>query len=754
MYDLHRLGWKDFQQLCLTIVRETLGQTVESFLDSNDGGRDGAFAGTWSPSGEEVLIGRFVIQCKFTGRPGHSLTLSELSDERKKAKRLARQGLCDIYVLLTNAGLSGRRVEQIEESFKAAGVKHVLSLGADWICHQIRENKRLRMMVPRIYGLGDLTQILDERAYTHARALLANMRDELAKVVVTGAYRKAADALTEHGFVLLIGEPAAGKTTIAAMLAMAALDQWNASPLKLDTPDKVIEHWNPDESTQFFWLDDAFGVTQYEGGLVHGWNHILPQLQAMLRRGARIVMTSRNYIYERARKDLKEGAFPLLNEAQVVIDVHDLTEDEKKQILYNHLKLGKQSAGFRTQIKPFLEMIAAHPRFIPEIARRLGDPLFTKDLWVDEYYLRQFVERREQLLAEILTGLDADSKAALALIYMRSGRLESPMVLSDSEREALERLGSDLGRCRAALESLDGSLVQRIERDGDFVWQFKHPTIGDAYSSLLAQSSELLGVFVQGSTPEKLMGQITCGNVGIQGAVVIPRTLFPAVLARFEGFSSSSDYKTGWMASWGAKRQLQFFLASRCSKDFLSLYIAQHPEVLHSVTKPGLMLSAVTEVDLAIKLHALGLLPEEKRKAFVEAVGTYAAEGDDLEVLHNDRLRGVFSDEEFSDLVQRLRDELVPALADVRSQWQSNRGSDDEPGGHMAPLREGLEALGALLHDPAAESEVDKEVGLIDRWVAEQEFDDSDETPRRSLAGAEVSERFSADRSVFDDVDE
>jgi hypothetical protein len=47
MYALHRLGWNSFQQLCQTICREVLGQTVESFLDSNDAGKDGADAGAW-----------------------------------------------------------------------------------------------------------------------------------------------------------------------------------------------------------------------------------------------------------------------------------------------------------------------------------------------------------------------------------------------------------------------------------------------------------------------------------------------------------------------------------------------------------------------------------------------------------------------------------------------------------------------------------------------------------------------------------
>ena len=122
------------------------------------------------------------------------------------------------------------------------------------------------------------------------------MHEDLAKVVVTDAYRRAAEALDEHGFVLLIGEPASGKTTIASLLAMAALDQWDSSILKPRKPHEVFDHWNPDEPSQFFWLDDAFGMLQYDYSSVQDWNHILSDLPAMLRTGAKIVMTLRDYI--------------------------------------------------------------------------------------------------------------------------------------------------------------------------------------------------------------------------------------------------------------------------------------------------------------------------------------------------------------------------------------------------------------------------------------------------------------------------
>jgi hypothetical protein len=44
-----------------------VGAEVHAFADSNDGGRGGAFNGTWRPGGraaEDGIDGRFVIQCK------------------------------------------------------------------------------------------------------------------------------------------------------------------------------------------------------------------------------------------------------------------------------------------------------------------------------------------------------------------------------------------------------------------------------------------------------------------------------------------------------------------------------------------------------------------------------------------------------------------------------------------------------------------------------------------------------------------
>ena len=101
---------------------------------------------------------------------------------------------------------------------------------------------------------------------------------------------------------------------------------------------------------------------------------------AAIKSGSKMVMTSRDYIYRDARKLLKDYLYPLLNEQQVVIDVADLTQRERRQILYNHIRLGDQSPEYRAALKPHLNDAADQEPFRPEVARRLGRQSFTKTL--------------------------------------------------------------------------------------------------------------------------------------------------------------------------------------------------------------------------------------------------------------------------------------------------------------------------------------------------------------------------------------
>lgn len=372
-FELHTLGWRAFQDLCAAVLRQVWGQSAQAFADSNDAGRDGAFHGVWRDHPGETGLrdlpeGPFVLQSKHTKNPGSTLSPSDLADELGKVQAMVRRGLCRSYVLMTNARVTGRSEEQIRARLRDAGVEHPLVLGGQWVCDTIAAHRELRLFVPRVYGLGDLSQILDERAYAQASTLLASSRDQVATFVVTESYRRAAEALRKHGFVLLLGEPAVGKSVIALMLALAAADNWGCLTVKARTASELVAHWNPYEPGQFFWVDDAFGAVRHDEHLTADWSRSLPHVMAAMGKGVRVVLTSRSYIYEHARFLLKEYSFPRLREHQVIVNVEDVSLDERKQIVYNHIAFGDQPVGVRRQMKPFLDQAAAAEPFRPRWA--------------------------------------------------------------------------------------------------------------------------------------------------------------------------------------------------------------------------------------------------------------------------------------------------------------------------------------------------------------------------------------------------
>lgn len=753
-YELYRLGWHDFQQLCLTIVREIFGQTVSSYLDSNDAGIDGAFSGTWNQKDKEDLEGKFIIQCKFTNKSDVNLNISDLKDEYSKIEKLVLEGRCDCYILMTNYGVSGRFEIGFGKKLQSLGVKSWKIFGYNWISAQITESNRLRALVPRVYGLGDLSQILDSRAYSQAKQLLASMRDDLSKIVITSSYDQSIDAMSEHGFVLIIGEPAAGKTTIASLLAMAALDQWQLFTLKLDNPQSIIDHWNADDPNQFFWIDDAFGVTQYESNLVKQWNHILPQIKAMLNQGIKIVMTSRDYIYSRARNDLKEGAFPLFNESKVVIDLQKLSLEEKEKILYNHLKLGRQPSLFLNKIKPYLTAIAKSKHFIPETARRLAEPIFTNNLHLSENSLLHFVEKQESFLEDVIRGLDNDSKAALGLIYMNNGKLNSPIEVSEAERNTIQLLGSDIGNCVKALESMNESIVRYIFSNDVAEWRFKHPTIGDAYAKIITKSPDLLEIFLIGTDIGRLMEQITCGNVRLEKTIVIPKTKFELIADKMISYKESDAFKTGYLSVWDAERSILSFLSNRCSKDFLEMYTSKNPQLFDKLLKPSMYFRYSREVDLVVKLKKYNLFPENFRIQFIEYISHFTISGDDLSVFDDEDLQTIFSEEEVEDLRKKLKIDLLPKLKELRKKEENKFREDDiyTPEEHMEEFVSRMNILLEQYNDSSIKESIEKEINMAKEWISETFYEDNTKSERK-LNVSNDEALINSTRSIFDDID-
>jgi len=506
-----------------------------------------------------------------------------------------------------------------------------------------------------------------------------------------------------------------------------------------------VKHSNPHEQKQFFWVDDAFGTTQLDWYSMSSWNGVFPHLQAAIRRGARVLFTSRGYIYRSARQYLKESAFPLIKESQVVIHVEQLTKEEREQILYNHIRLGTQLKEFKTHIKPFLPEVATHKHFSPEIARRLGNKIFTKKLIHSRDGLDHFVIRPLELLCEIIRTLDAESKSALALIFMRAGTLTSPVEMTKDEQQAVTLLGGSVGGIRNALNSLNESLLIHPFQSGGYVWRYKHPTIRDAFAMLVAEDTELMDIYLTGTPIEKLFREVSCGDVGIEGVkVIVPTSRFKAVMKRIEALDIKNEDN---------ERQLHWFLAHRCNREFLSKYIKRYPQFVSSLVVWS-YLYAISEIDVIARLHEFGLLPEQKRFEVVTTIRELAVETPDSGFLKKD-ISDMFTPSELSDILEHVRLTLLPDLNNHIENWRFNYRSDDDPELYFDELKSALkdyrnefeEFKDALIQIDTALADIDVVIEELQHELPE-DCDGDDYYGRDSTSsGRDFS------RSIFDDVD-
>ena len=236
--------------------------------------------------------------------------------------------------------------------------------------------------------------------------------------------------------------------------------------------------------------------------------------------------------------------------------------------------------------------------------------------------------------------------------------------------------------------------------------------------------------------------------------VIVSKSLYPLMIDRLRDFSASEKYKVPWLASWMARRTLYRFLSNRCSKEFLVMYLEQAPDILDCIAEPGMSLSFSPEVNLVVRLHAFGLLPETFRRKFVETVSNYAIEGDDVSALDDSNMRKVFTEDEHEELVRAVRTDLLPKLGDVRRNAQSNYDPSKPPDEHMQNLFESFSTLKSrFIDDDEAIKIIEEETALANDWISETETPEPKISPR-VLGELEPSEKKYGTRSVFDDIDE
>ncbi|AYN20434.1 hypothetical protein [Alcaligenes aquatilis] len=745
---LHTIGWRAFQDLSSQVCEVVLGRPVEVFREAQDGGQDAVFL---IPAGTDVPpIG--TVQCKHTSDAMKALKLSDLTAEINHIEELVKAGQADTYVFMTNMSVDAPVAAAMRARLRALGVRKPHILGRQYIVRVIRSSARLRALVPQVYGLGDLTSIVDERLSEQSRALLDSWIPKLRTYVPTQAHRAAVNAISEHGVVLLLGNPSSGKSAIGAIVSTIASENPDNTVLALTSPRDFEAGWNPNDPGRFFWIDDAFGSNVLRDDYVQDWTSAFSKLRAAIKHGNRFLLTSRKHIYEAARRRLGQRNLAQFADGSAVVDVGELTFEEKAQILYNHVNFGEQSQSWRSSVKPHLDAVAAVRDFLPGIAERLGDPNFTKSLAPRESSLVRFMKEPTEHLIDTVNALDDQLQAALILVYVHQAGFDPNNHDASAAQAVAELTGYTLTKIQDCFAELKGSFLKLSGSE----WTFAHPTISDALTEILRQKPHMMAALIRGATIDTILSSFTCeGSPLIRDALVIPTSLDDALVARLG--RTPDELHRNWM--------LFHFLSYRSSEAVFVKVVEQFPNLLRRSCWHSDLASNDPQIATYARVHRLSVLPDDLRLEVVDKLESAVLNSLDISFFEEPQMLALIPPLRLIGVGLALRTNVLPSLEERIDEITVDADLDEEPDSHFKKL------LGVL--DCIEEIGVDTDAAVLindARDHVKSSIEALEERKRKHEEGAEDEADWThivtqkkedtppptpvvTKRSVFEDVD-
>lgn len=740
---IHTLGWKAFQDLCAQVCAETWGTTVSVYREAQDGGQDAVFLARKNGGLTEATV-----QCKFSSKSEIRLRAGDIDSELSTVRGLVQSGRASIYYLITSLGVDAPVAAAIRDKLIVAGVVEPHVLGREWLTQQIRGSARLRALVPRVYGLGDLSTILDERCAQQTQALLGHLRPSLSVYVPTAAHRSAVRILAEQKVVLLLGAPATGKSMLAAILATTAMDGEGHECLKCDGPLELAARWNPHEKNRLYWVDDAFGPNQLRPDFVDGWISAMPKVKAAMELGNRFVLTSRSHIWFGAKPKLGTRNLPALTDSKAVVDLGTLSPEEREQIVYNHIKAGNQPAQWKKLIKKHLPILANDTRLLPEIARRLGDSSFTKPLKVMPEDLIKFVAEPAEFLVQTILELDDAHQAAMTLVFLRQGKLPAHELTGNSTKLVAEKYDVTPRAIAEALPQLDQSFLSVRQEAEQQIWGFVHPTFTDAISSLLSRRADLVELYVQGAKLETLLTETVCeGASPIRDAVVIPSSASEHLVRRLIDAPNVLDLN----------RSLFEFLSVRASDSVINAVLDADQSVLRREARSYWKIWSDQRIRFLARVHKLHRLPEEVRAEAEAELERTATENLDVSFLDVDDVLGLFQPVRLLSLGIRLVGMVNDVISNRIAEIAEDADPDQDVPDQFDQVRTFIDQLQqSFVEDESIQSRLHTLGREIDEAVTEvskRKTPDEDLGSWPDVSPAKVA-ATPRGRSLFSDVDE
>ena len=520
-YRISSLGWYNFELLVQTLLKAVIGPGVTSFGGSKDQGRDAEFIGNARfPTPEHQWGGRWVFQVKYIDfeEQGADDARSSLKSKFAKELRLvlSRHEPVNNYILVTDVPLTAQSRSALKALATTSGFAgNFASVDGKEVCQFLDMYGEIRKSYPQLLGLADLDVIINRDLYSRSQAYLQHWQPKLATYVQTEAHQKALSLLKKKHFIVLDGPPEAGKTTIAAALALihatdgfevidvrASNDVFRASDEKSSDPGS--EH-----KKRLFVADDAIGSISLVAAQADEWSRDLPGILRQLDSNRLLVWTARRYILEEAlaTSRLKEAAAEFPRPHEVLVDVGSLSTMQKAEILYNHAKQAGLSNEQRELVRTHAMQIINHPNFTPLRISQLFTLVLkpkvedSQNMTAGWEQVRQFLKNPGERWIQAFRALSQSEQTLLSATLDFEGPVLSRALQASYELRVSKGGGRHLS-FEECVSRLDHSFITvGSSHSGEIYVSVQHPSLRDMLLLNLRGDVDARGRYIGLATP-------------------------------------------------------------------------------------------------------------------------------------------------------------------------------------------------------------------------------------------------------------
>ncbi len=378
-YDFRSLNDKEFEILSRDLLQCELKITLESFKAGKDKGIDLRYCNS-------VDDKKIIVQAKHWSRSGWNKLYNHLEKSELKKVKLLNP---DRYIVVTSVELSQQNKEDLMKLFSPFIKNTSDILGKEDLNNLLGKFKDIEEKHYKLWlsSTTILKKIINNGIQGRSEFVAETINRNIRIYVSSDKHQKALTILNKERFLIIIGEPGIGKTSLARMIVYELLGN-DYQLIVIEDIKDAESLWQPD-TKQIFYFDDFLGSNYLELASSKNSDSNLINFIKRVKDDPtkRLILTSRTTILNQAVDKLAKLQDPLVDIARHEVKVQDYSKFDKALILYNHLYFNELPEEYYEKItenKNYLKIIT-HKNFNPRIIEFITDPLRLRSVDLDKY---------------------------------------------------------------------------------------------------------------------------------------------------------------------------------------------------------------------------------------------------------------------------------------------------------------------------------------------------------------------------------